>query len=210
MKQLHVRSSSSDQRKYDASKRHMRWNYTAYIQKSLNILNASLTCTYNCWYTFKCLVCHPPCALQGKPKNYVLSSVTKTLPLYTESPPYPICYAPPTICCKKKPMLQWNSFLFFFTKLQPPFSFPSSLLVFLWDLLGSLIVGFSLRKHQRTIFNLAIIKLINLDSLRGTVPFFSLQKTTESLNLKPKSRKLKLCEILWNKRKANNPPSLKR
>lgn len=175
MKQLHVRSSSSDQRKYDASKRHMRWNYTAYIQKSLNILNASLTCTCNCWYTFKCLVCHPPCALQGKPKNYVLSSVTKTLPLYTESPPYPICYAPPTICCKKKPMLQWNSFLFFFTKLQPPFSFPSSLLVFLWDLLGSLIVGFSLRKHQRTIFNLAIIKLINLDSIlkRNGVLFLS-------------------------------------
>ena len=106
--------------------------------------------------------------------------------------------------------LQWSSFLFFFTKLQPPFSFPSSLLAFLWDLLGSLIVGFSLSKHQRTIFNLAIIKLINLDSLRGTVSFFSLQKTTESLNLKPKSKKLKLCEILWNKRKANNPPSLTR
>ena len=106
--------------------------------------------------------------------------------------------------------LQWSSFLFFFTKLQPPFSFPSSLLAFLWDLLGSLIVGFSLSKHQRTIFNLAIIKLINLDSLRGTVSFFSLQKTTDSLNLKTKSKKLKLCEILWNKRKANNPPSLKR
>ena len=106
--------------------------------------------------------------------------------------------------------LQLSSFLFFFTKLQPPFSFPSSLLAFLWDLLGSLIVGFSLSKHQRTIFNLAITKLINLDSLRGTVSFFSLQKTTESLNLRPKSKKLKLCEILWNKRKANNPPSLKR
>ena len=104
MKQLHVRSSSSDERKHDASKRHMRWNYTAYIQKSLDILSTSLTCTCNYLYTFKCLVCHPPCALQGKPKNYVLSSVTETLPLYTESPPpYPICYAPPTICCKKKP-----------------------------------------------------------------------------------------------------------
>lgn len=91
-----------------------------------------------------------------------------------EFPQHPICYAPPTMCCKKKPSqhtLQSSSFLFFFTKLQPPFSFPSSwsLLALPWDLLGSLIGGFSLSKNQRTIFNLEIIKLINLDALRGTV-----------------------------------------
>ena len=176
MKQLNVRSSSSDQTKHDASKRHMRWNSTGYIQKSLDILNASLTCACNYLYTFKCLICHPTCSLQGKPKNYVYHLSPKLF-RFIQNPPGILSVTPDLKYAAKRGPRRFTHasvkfFLFFFTKLQPMFSFPSSLLALPWDLLGSLIGGFSLSKNQRTVFNLAIIKLINLDALRGTVCCF--------------------------------------
>ena len=161
MKQLHVRSSSSDQRKHDTSK-----------QKSLDILNASLTCTCN-YSVYLQVSCMPPSlcfARQTKELCFIICHRNSSA-LYG-IPPVSYLLRPTYNMLQKEALrglhtLQWSSFLFFFNKLQPPFSFPSSLLAFLWDLLGSLIVGFSLRKHQRTIFNLLVIKLINLDSLRS-------------------------------------------
>ena len=37
-----------------------------------------------------------------------------------------------------------------------------------------------------------------------------LQRTTQSPNLKPSSKRLKYSKILWNKRKANIPSKVKR
>ena len=129
---------------------------------------------------------------------------------------HPFCCTPPNMLEKKiRPASQLDTSLssFFLTKTArfhflPGLAHPREYTITCISVMSSLKHG-TFENYDLT-YGRFLTKLVEERPLFHSIYSLFLQKTTQSPNLKPNSKRLKYSKILWNKRKANIPSSVRR